>query len=193
MPKIAIIGAGSIVFCKTLLNDIFATPALNGFDIALMGPTLSKLEKMEGYANKIIQKNGLKTTVYSTVDRRDALKDAKYIILMFQIGGVDAFKHDYEIPYKYGVDQCIGDSLGPGGVFRCLRTAPVLMGIGEEVEELCPGAYVLNYVNPMGAVCTTIGRGTKLNFVGLCHGVQTTMDLIAGYTGCNKEIGRAHV
>lgn len=187
MKKIAIIGAGSIVFCKTLLNDIFATPALDGFNIALMGPTLSKLEKMENYASKIIEKNNLKSTVYSTTDRRDALKDANYIILMFQIGGVNAFKYDYEIPYKYGVDQCIGDSLGPGGVFRCLRTAPVLIELGKEVEELCPDAYVLSYVNPMGAVCTTMGRGTKLNFVGLCHGVQTTLDLIASYTGCNKD------
>lgn len=185
--KIAIIGAGSLIFCKTLLNDIFATPSLDGFDIALMGPTLPKLKKMEGYAQKIIEKNGLKTKVYSTTDRRDALKDAKYVILMFQVGGVDAFKVDYEIPYKYGVDQCIGDSLGPGGVFRLLRSAPVLKGIGEDIDQVCPGAYVLNYVNPMGAVCTYMGRGTNMNFVGLCHGVQTTLDLIAGYTNCSKD------
>jgi len=187
MSKIAVIGAGSLIFCKTLLNDIFATPSLDGFNIALMGPTLSKLKKMEGYAEKIISKNNLKTRVYSTTDRREALADAKYVILMFQVGGVDAFKVDYEIPYKYGVDQCIGDSMGPGGVFRCLRSAPVLFGIGKDVEELCPGAYILNYVNPMGAVCTYMGRGTKLNFVGLCHGVQTTLDLIAGYTECEKD------
>lgn len=187
MSKIAIIGAGSIIFCKTLLNDMFATPALDGSTIALMGPTASKLEKMKDYANRIIEKNSLKSRVYSTTDRRDALKDAKYVILMFQVGGVDAFKVDYEIPFKYGVDQCIGDSLGPGGVFRCLRSAPVLKDIGKDIEELCPGAYVLNYVNPMGAVCTFMGRGTMMNFVGLCHGVQTTLDLIAGYTDCKKD------
>ena len=187
MSKIAIIGAGSLIFCKTLLNDIFATPSLNGFNIALMGPTLSKLEKMESYAGKIIKKNKLQTTVYSTTDRREALKDAKYIILIFQVGGIEAFKIDYEIPYKYGVDQCIGDSMGPGGVFRCLRSAPILLGIGNDAAELCPDAYVLNYVNPMGAVCTYMGRGTNLHFVGLCHGVQTTLDLIAGYTDCEKS------
>jgi len=187
MSKIAIIGAGSLIFCKTLLNDIFATPSLNGFNIALMGPTLSKLEKMENYAEKIIKKNNLKTTVYSTTDRREALKDSKYIILIFQVGGIEAFKVDYEIPYKYGVDQCIGDSMGPGGVFRCLRSAPVMLGIGNDVAELCPDAYVLNYVNPMGAVCNYLGLATNLNFVGLCHGVQTTLDLIAGYTGCEKS------
>ncbi len=187
MTKIAIIGAGSIVFCKTLLNDIFATPALDGAEIALMGPTLLKIKRMEAYAGKIIEKNKLKSTVFSTTDRRAALENAQYVILMFQIGGVEAFKYDYEIPLKFGVDQCIGDSLGPGGVFRLLRSAPVLNDIGIEIEELCPGAFVLNYVNPMGAVCTYMVRGTHINFVGLCHGVQTTLDLIAGYTNCSKD------
>ncbi|MCL2709126.1 MAG: alpha-galactosidase [Defluviitaleaceae bacterium] len=187
MPKIAIIGAGSIVFCKTLLNDMFATPSLAGSAYALMGPTMWKLEKMEAYAKKVIEKNKVDATVCRTTDRREALDGADYVILMFQVGGNEAFKLDYEIPLKYGVDQCIGDSLGPGGVFRCLRTAPVLTGIGNDIAELCPDAIVLNYVNPMGAVCTTAGRATKMKFVGLCHGVQTTLDLIAGYTDVKKD------
>ena len=187
MSKIALIGAGSLIFCKTLLNDMFATPALSGSTYALMGPTLWKLEKMKTYADNIIQKNDLDAQVYCTTDRRDALKDADYVILMFQIGGLEAYTFDYEIPMKYGVDQCIGDSMGPGGIFRCLRSAPVLMGIGDDMKELCPDAYLLNYVNPMGAVCTTLGRATDVKFVGLCHGVQTTLDLIAGYTDCEKD------
>lgn len=187
MAKIAIIGAGSIIFCKTLLNDMFSTPALKGSTYALMGPTLWKLEKMKTFADNLIEKNGLDASVYCTTDRRDALKDADYVILMFQVGGVEAFKYDYEIPMKYGVDQCIGDSMGPGGIFRCLRSAPVLIGIGEDMKELCPDAYVLNYVNPMGAVCTTMGAATSMKFVGLCHGVQTTLDLVAGYTDCKKN------
>ena len=187
MPKIAIIGAGSIIFCKTLLNDLFTVPALSGSTYALMGPTMWKLEKMKTYADQIIEKNDLDAHVYCTTDRREALKDAKYVILMFQVGGVEAFKYDYEIPMKHGVDQCIADSLGPGGVFRALRTAPVLLGIGEDVAELCPDAYVLNYVNPMGAVCTTAGMATNMKMVGLCHGVQTTLDLIAGYTDVDKD------
>lgn len=105
---------------------------------------------------------------------------------MFQVGGNAAYRYDYEIPLQYGVDQCIGDSMGPGGVLRCLRSAPVLVGIGQDMAELCPDAWVLNYVNPMGAVCTTVGRGTQMKMVGLCHGVQTTLDLIAGYTGAQK-------
>ena len=187
MAKIALIGAGSIIFCKTLLNDMFGTPALKGSTYALMGPTLWKLEKMKVYADQVIQKNNLDAHVYCTTERREALTGADYVILMFQVGGLEAYGFDYEIPMKYGVDQCIGDSMGPGGIFRCLRSAPVLIGIGDDMKELCPDAFVLNYVNPMGAVCTTLGRATNVRFVGLCHGVQTTLDLIAGYTDCAKN------
>jgi alpha-galactosidase len=187
MAKIAVIGAGSIIFCKTLLNDMFQTEALAGSTYALMGPTMWKLEKMRIYAQQVIKKNGVRADVYCTTDRRDALTGADYVILMFQVGGVEAFRLDYEIPMKYGVDQCIGDSMGPGGVFRCLRSAPVLMGIASDMKELCPEAVVLNYVNPMGAVCTTMSLGSDMNFVGLCHGVQTTLDLIAGYTDTKKS------
>ena len=132
--KIALIGAGSIVFCKTLLNDMFATPALKGAHYSLMGPTMWKLEKMKAYADQIIEKNSLDVKVSCTTDRRQALENAKYVILMFMIGGQEAFKFDYEIPMKYGVDQCIGDSMGPGGVFRCLRTVPVLFRRTQNVN-----------------------------------------------------------
>ncbi|MBQ3574466.1 MAG: alpha-galactosidase [Clostridia bacterium] len=187
MAKIALIGAGSVVFTKQFLNDMFNTPCMAGSTYALMGPTLSKLEKMKQYADQIIAKNNIDASIYCTTDRRDALKDADFVILTFQIGGNDAYGYDVEIPMKYGVDQCIGDSLGPGGVFRVLRSAPVMIDIWNDMKELCPNAYVLNYVNPMGAVCTTLARATGMKFVGLCHGVQTTMDLISGYTGYPKD------
>lgn len=187
MSKVAIIGAGSLVFTKQFLNDMFNTPCMAGSTYALMGPTMWKLEKMKQYADILIEKNNLDAHVYCTTDRRDALRDADFVILTFLIGGNDAYKYDIEIPLKYGVDQCIGDSIGPGGVFRILRTAPVLADIGREVQELCPNAYVLNYVNPMGAACTTIFRTSGIKAVGLCHGVQTTMDLISGYTGVPKD------
>jgi alpha-galactosidase len=187
MAKVAIIGAGSIVFCKTLLNDMFGTPALAGSTYALMGPTMPKLERMKRYADAVIRKNGVKAATYATTDRRDALKGADYVIAMFQIGGVDAFRMDYEIPMKYGVDQCIGDSMGPGGIFRGLRTIPVMTDMLAEMEELCPKAVVLNYVNPMATVCLGIGRASDVPFIGLCHGVQTTLDLIAGYVGVPRD------
>ncbi|MFH2068482.1 MAG: alpha-galactosidase [Candidatus Omnitrophota bacterium] len=187
-PKIAMIGAGSLIFCKTLAMDILATEALRGSEIRLMSRTKPKLDRMESFLKKVIKENGLPAEVWQTLDRREALKGADYIICMIQVGGVDAFKMDYEIPLKYGVDQCIGDSLGPGGVFRGLRTIPVLAEIVKDMEEFCPEALLLNYANPMGACCHALGKISKgLQFVGLCHGVQTTLDLISRYVNIPKE------
>ncbi|MHB1463180.1 MAG: alpha-galactosidase [Armatimonadota bacterium] len=185
--KIAIIGAGSIVFAKTLINDILSTPALQGCELALMAPTEPKLRRMEAFVNRMITENGLPASVYATTDRRDAITNADFVICMVQVGGVDAFKIDYEIPMKYGVDQCIGDSLGPGGVFRLLRSMPVLQGMMKDIEEVAkPGAILLNYTNPMGGVCTGLGRVSNVASIGLCHGVQTTLDLISGYVDVPK-------
>ncbi|MHB9130877.1 MAG: alpha-galactosidase [Armatimonadota bacterium] len=187
MPKIALIGAGSIVFCKTLLNDMLATPALQHGTYALMSPTESKLRRMEAFARRMVEENGLDATVYATTDRREAILDADYVVCMVQVGGVEAFQHDYEIPMKYGVDQCIGDSLGPGGVMRGLRSMPVMADILRDMEEVAkPGAILLNYTNPMAAVCLALGRMSNVPYIGLCHGVQTTLDLIAGYVGVPK-------
>ncbi len=187
-PKIAMIGAGSVVFTKTLLSDMFATPALAGAEYALMSRTWPKLERMEAFANRMIQENGVDASVWATLDRREAIKDADFVIVTIQVGGFDAFGVDYEVPLKYGVDQCIGDSLGPGGVFRGLRTLPVLVDIAQDMEELAnPGAIMLQYANPMAAVCLGLGMVTDVPFVGLCHGVQTTLDLIAGYCEVPKE------
>jgi alpha-galactosidase len=188
MPKIAMIGAGSMVFCKTLAMDILSTPALRGTELRLMSRTRPKLDQMECFLKRVISENDLPATVWSTLDRREALKDADYVVLMFQVGGLQAFQLDYEIPLRYGVDQCIGDSLGPGGVFRGLRSIPVLIDIAKDVEELCPDALILNYVNPMAACCLALGRVTgQGQFVGLCHGVQTTLDLISRYVDVPKE------
>ena len=189
MPKkIAMIGAGSIVFCKTLLSDIMATPALADSEFALMSRTEPKLRRMENFAKRMIKDNDLKATVWATLDRAEAIKDADFVVVMIQVGGVEAFGLDYEIPLKYGVDQCIGDSLGPGGVFRGLRTIPVLVDIAEDMEQLSkPGAIMLQYANPMAGNCLALGMVTDAPFVGLCHGVQTTLDLIARYCEVPKD------
>jgi alpha-galactosidase len=118
---------------------------------------------------------------------RQALQDADYVIATFQVGGIAGFETDYKIPLKYGVDQCIGDTLGPGGVFRALRSIPTMVDLVRTMEAVCPKAYLLNYVNPMAMICWAIGATAKVPFVGLCHGVQTTMDLISGYVGLPKE------
>ncbi len=184
--KVAIIGAGSIVFCKTLMLDIMATPGLEPVEFALMAPSTRRTSQVEAFAHRVIAANGLPHSVYVTTDRRDALHGADYVIATFQIGGLDAWEQDYAIPLKYGVDQCIADTLGPSGVFRALRTIPVAVEMAREMETFCPGALLLNYVNPMAMICWALGT-TRTPFVGLCHGVQTTMDLIAGYVGVPKS------
>ncbi len=187
MPKIAMIGAGSVIFCKTLAMDILATEALRDCEFALMSRTRPKLDRMEAFLKRVIEENGLPARVWSTLDRRKALEGADYVIIMIQVGGIEAFRLDYGIPLKYGVDQCIGDTLGPGGIFRGLRTIPVLVDIARDMEELCPGALMLNYANPMAACCYALGKATDVSFIGLCHGVQTTLDLISGYVGVPKD------
>ncbi|MBI4873087.1 MAG: alpha-galactosidase [Acidobacteria bacterium] len=186
--KVAMIGAGSIVFCKTLMSDIMATPALAGCEFALMSRTEPKLRRMEEFGRRMLADNGLPGSVRATLDRREAIRDADFVVVMLQIGGVEAFEFDYRIPLKYGVDQCVADSLGPGGVFRGLRTIPVLIDIAREMRELArPGAILLQYANPMAANCLALGKTAGVPFVGLCHGVQTTLDLIARYCGVPKE------
>jgi alpha-galactosidase len=187
MAKIAMIGAGSLVFCKTLMSDFLATPALKGSEYRLMARHHTRLDKMQAFVKRMIQDNGIDATVTATTDRREALKGADYVVIMIQAGGVDEFAQDYKIPMKYGVDQCIGDTMGPGGVFRALRHIPALLEIARDMQELCPKAVLFNYANPMAMCCWALGRVPGLPFVGLCHGVQTTMDLIASYTGVPKD------
>lgn len=186
MAKIAIIGAGSIVFCKTLILDVLGTDGLEDSEFALMAPSTRRTPQVERFVNRVIKANNLPAKVYVTTDVRDAVKGADYVIATFQVGGLKGFEYDYKIPLKYGVDQCIGDTLGPGGVFRALRSIPVMLDLAKNMEELCPNAYLLNYVNPMAMVCWALGT-TNVKFVGLCHGVQTTLDLISGYVGVPKN------
>jgi len=187
MAKIAIIGAGSLIFTKTLSMDILATEALEGSELCLMDLDKQKLDRMEAFVQRIIDENHKPAKVSSTLDRAEALKGADYVVIVIQVGGLEAFCHDYEIPMKYGVDQCIGDSLGPGGIFRGLRTIPVLADIARDMAKLCPDAVMLNYANPMAACCLGLGMTTDMPFIGLCHGVQTTLDLIGGYTEVPKD------
>jgi alpha-galactosidase len=175
------------VFSTTLMNDILQTPGLEGSTVALMDPALEKAKSVEDYVGKVIKKNNLSHRVFSTADRREALENADYVITTFQIGGMEAFKYDYEIPMKYGVDQCIGQCVGPGGVFRGLRTIPVLADLMRDMEDLCPNAILLNYVNPMCTCSIGMAMSSGIPFVGLCHGIQTTLDLISRYVGVDKD------
>jgi alpha-galactosidase len=170
------------------MNDILATPALAGCEFALMSRTEPKLRAMEDFGRRMLRDNGLPGSVWGTLDRREAIRDADFVVVMVQVGGVEAFEIDYKIPMRYGVDQCVADSLGPGGIFRGLRTIPLLVEIARDMETLArPGAIMLQYANPMAANCLALGRASKVSFVGLCHGVQTTLDLIARYCEVPKE------
>jgi len=127
MRKIAIIGAGSVVFCKTLMLDIMSTEGMDDTEFALMAPSTTNTLRVAAYMEKVISHNNLGTKVMVTTNRRVALSGADYVIATLQIGGYSASELDYSIPMKYGVDQCIGDTLGPGGIFRALRTIPVML------------------------------------------------------------------
>jgi alpha-galactosidase len=186
MAKVAIIGAGSIVFCKTLILDILAADGLEDMEFALMAPSTRRTPQVESFVNRVIDANDLPAKTWITTDRREAVRDADYVITTFQVGGLEGFEADYKIPLQFGVDQCIGDTLGPGGIFRALRSIPVMMDLAADMEELCPDAYLLQYVNPMAMLCWALGK-TKVKFVGLCHGVQTTLDLISGYVDVAKD------
>ena len=186
MIKIAMIGAGSVVFCKTLILDILATPGLDDVHFSLMAPSTRKTAFVKDYMDRVIAENHLNAAIAITTDRQEALRNANYVIATLQIGGIEAYEHDYKIPMQYGVDQCIGDTLGPGGIFRALRTIPIMLELAADMKKLCPQALLLNYVNPMAMICWALGE-TGIQFVGLCHGVQTTLDLISGYTGVMKQ------
>jgi alpha-galactosidase len=179
MPKITFIGAGSLVFTRNLTNDILLTPALSGCTIALMDIDAQRLEQSRQIVQSMIDRRGSKATVVATLDRKQAIEGSDYVITTFQQGGLDAYKLDIEIPQQYGVEQCVGDTLGPGGVFRALRTIPVLIDICSDIDQLAPEALLLNYVNPMAANCWAIAAGTGLPHVGLCHSVQGTSELLA--------------
>ena len=186
MRKIAIIGAGSIVFCKTLMLDVLATPGLEDTVFSLMAPSTRRTSQVAFHVNRVIAANRLPAKVEVTTDRREALKDASFVIATLQIGGNEAFGLDINIPLRYGVDQCIGDSMGPGGIFRAARTIPVMLDLARDMRALCPDALLLNYVNPMAMVCLAL-QESGIRSVGLCHGVQTTLDLIAGYADVPKR------
>jgi alpha-galactosidase len=183
MPKIALVGSGSIVFTRNLCSDILLTPVLQDSAIALMDIDPVRLERSYDLVQTMISRRGLKTHVQATLDRREAVKDAQYVITTFQQGGLDAYALDIDIPRKYGVEQCVGDTLGPGGVFRGLRTIPVLLDLCRELDELGSEATILNYVNPMAINCWAIADGSGRPHVGLCHSVQGTSEMLARWVG----------
>ncbi|MGC8778613.1 MAG: alpha-glucosidase/alpha-galactosidase [Candidatus Caldatribacteriaceae bacterium] len=183
MPKIVFIGAGSVVFAQKLMIDLLTFPALRESTFSLVDIDEERLELTSRVTGRLKEQEGFPITIEATTERRKALKDADYVINMIQVGGLEAYRLDVEIPRRYGVDQTVGDTLGPGGVFRALRTAPVLLEICRDMEELCPNAILLNYTNPMAILSWAMNRATRIKNIGLCHSVQGTARTLAEFIG----------
>ena len=187
-PKITFIGAGSVEFTGMLLGDILAYPELQGATISLHDIDPERLEVATGVARAIAADLGASPEIEGHADRRAALEDADYAINMIQVGGHAATLADLEIPAKYGLRQTIGDTLGVGGVFRALRTIPVMEGIAADMAAVCPDAWLLNYTNPMAILCQATYMGTPLKkIVGLCHSVHNTGEELAELVGVPFE------
>ncbi|ADB53297.1 alpha-glucosidase/alpha-galactosidase [Conexibacter woesei] len=189
MPRITLIGAGSATFTRMLLGDILSFPELHDVSIALHDIDPERLETAEGVARWTAKNAGAAPAISAHADRRAALDGADYVINMVQVGGHRATVADYEIPLKYGLRQTIGDTLGIGGIFRALRTIPVMHGIGNEMAEVSnDGAWLLNYTNPMATLCwATYAGSPQQNVIGLCHSVQNTTRQLAEYVGVPFE------
>ena len=181
MPKITYIGAGSSTFAARLISDLVATPGLATGTFALVDIDAERLELSRQVAEKVIAISGRDWEVTATTERAEALPGSAYVINSIEVAGLDCVEPDYEIPLKYGVDQCIGDTIGPGGIFKALRTGPAWLQIVAEIERLAPDAIVMNYTNPMSILTLAAARASKLSVIGLCHSVQGTSKLLAGF------------
>ena len=191
MIKITFIGAGSTIFTRSVLGDCMCTPSLKDAEMALYDIDAARLEESHTILeaiNKNSNESRAKIKVYlGERNRKDALRGANFVVFAVRVGG---YKHgliDFEIPKKYNYRQTIADTMGIGGLMRGLRTIPVVEEFARDMEEVCPNALLLNYVNPMAIVTGYLQRYTRLKTVGLCHSVQVCSEKLL------KKIGRAHV
>ena len=188
MPKkIAFIGAGSFGFTRTLVKDILTFPAFADAEIALMDIDPKRLGYITQAVGKIIKAGNYGAKLTSTLNRAEALTGADGVCITILAGGPNVFRTDIEIPKKYGVDINVGDTRGPSGIFRFLRTAPPMLEICRDIEKYCPNAVVLNYTNPMAMLCRYLQTLTNLQITGLCHSVQGTAEMLAYYIGADMS------
>lgn len=193
MPKITFVGAGSTVFAKNILGDAMLTESMSASDIALYDIDPKRLEesrRMVENLNASINENRATVTAHlGEENRKDALRGADFVVNAIQVGGYEpSTVIDFEIPKKFGLRQTIGDTLGIGGIFRGLRTVPVMMDIARDMEEVCPHAWLLNYTNPMAIVTGAVLRGSSVKTVGLCHSVQGCASGLLRRVGMLEEV-----
>jgi alpha-galactosidase len=187
MTKIAFIGARSLGFTVGLVRDILTFPLLENATLALMDINAERLEYARLAVNKIVISGKYPATVTATLDRVEALRNADVVLTTILAGSTEVWRHDIEIPKKYGVDINVGDTRGPSGIFRFLRTLPPMMDIVRDMEKVCPKAVLLNYTNPMAMLCGAIQRQTFIPVTGLCHSVQGTSMMLAEWIGAKYE------
>jgi alpha-galactosidase len=183
MTKIVFIGAGSFGFTRTLVRDLLTFPLLQDSHIVLMDINKERLEYITKAVNMIVAKGRYPAKVTATTDRREALKGAHVVVCTILAGDVEIWRHDIEIPKKYGVDINVGDTRGPSEIFRALCTIPVMLDICRDMERCCPEAILLNYTNPMAMLCHAMQRNTFIKVTGLCHSVQGTIQMLAEWIG----------
>jgi alpha-galactosidase len=193
MPRITFVGAGSTVFTRHLIGDVLAQPELAGSTFALMDIDPARLEASRKAAEELVAAHRADAAVEATLERREALDGADYVVTCFQVGGLESTLVDFEIPKRYGLRQTIGDTLGVGGISRALRTVPVLLDVCRDIEELCPDALLLQYVNPMAMLCWAVAERSPVRTVGLCHSVQHTTGELAADLGIPPSEIDAHV
>jgi alpha-galactosidase len=187
MTKIAFIGAGSLGFTRGLVRDILTFPLLKDATLTLMDIDPERLEFAHKAVSRIVELGKYPARVEATMERAEALKGADVVLVTILAGGLDVWRHDLEIPKKYGIDTNIGDTRGPSGIFRGLRTIPVMLDIARDMERYCPDALMLNYTNPMVLLCRAMQRETSIQLTGLCHSVQGTAEMLAGWIGAPME------
>ncbi|MBI5095018.1 MAG: alpha-galactosidase [Candidatus Hydrogenedentes bacterium] len=181
MARIVFIGAGSLGFTRGLVRDVLTFPLLRDATIVLMDVNKERLDFAHKAVKTIIERGKYPAKVEATLDRKQALKGADAVLCTILNGGVQVWRHDIEIPKKYGVDTNVGDSRGPSGVFRALRTIPVMVDIVRDMEKYCPNAIMLNYTNPMAMLCRAMQRESFVKTSGLCHSVQGTAHMLANW------------
>ncbi len=187
MTKITFIGAGSLGFTTTLVRDILTFPLLEDAQIALMDIDPERLAFSHQSVDKLIKAGNYPASVTATLDRVEALKDADVVLTTILAGNTDIWRYDIEIPKRYGVDINVGDTRGPAGIFRFLRTIHPMMEIVRDMEKYCPDAVLLNYTNPMAMLIGAIQRQTFIRVTGLCHSVQGTAMMLADWIGAPIE------
>lgn len=183
MLKIAFIGAGSLGFTRDLVRDLLTFPRLQESTLALMDIDPERLEFSQKSVQRIIEMGKYPARVIATLDRVEALRDADIVLVTILSGSTNVWRHDIEIPKQYGVDINIGDTRGPSGIFRALRTIPVMLDIVSDMERYCPNATLINYTNPMAMLCRAIQRSSFIRVMGLCHSVQGTAMMLADWIG----------